>query len=57
MDTHQHHFDERAVFIGCGVRALEVNVLSEQELKVNLFAPKHYYTDEKTALIVIGLLK
>ena len=21
-DTHQHHFEERAVFAGCGVRAV-----------------------------------
>ena len=35
-DTHQHHFEERAVFVGCGVRAVKVNVVSECELKVNL---------------------
>ena len=36
MDSHQHHFEERAVFVGCGVRAVEVNVVSECERKVNL---------------------
>ena len=35
-DTNQHHFEERALFVGCGVRAVEVNVVSECELKVNL---------------------
>ena len=24
-DTHQHHFEERAVFVGCGVRAVGAN--------------------------------
>lgn len=24
-DSHQHHFEERAVFVGCGVRAVETN--------------------------------
>ena len=35
-DTHRHHIEERAVFAGGGVRAVEVNVVSECELKVNL---------------------
>ena len=35
-DTNQHHFEERAVFVGCGVRAVKVNVSSKQELKVSL---------------------
>ena len=25
MDTHQHHYEERAVFAGCGVRAVGAN--------------------------------
>ena len=24
-DTHQHHFEKRAVFVGCGVRAVGTN--------------------------------
>ena len=24
-DSHQHHFEERAVFVGCGVRAMGTN--------------------------------
>lgn len=24
-DSQQHHFEERAVFVGCGGRAVEVN--------------------------------
>ena len=24
-DSHQHHFEERAVFVGCGVRAVGTN--------------------------------
>ena len=26
-DTHQHHFEERAVFVGCGVMAMETKEL------------------------------
>ena len=25
VDSHQHHFEERAVFVGCGVRAVGTN--------------------------------
>ncbi len=35
-DINKHLFEERAVFVGCGVREVEVNVVSECELKVNL---------------------
>ena len=35
-DTHQHHFSETPVLAGGGVRAVEVNVVSECERKVNL---------------------
>ena len=27
MDTHQHNFEERAAFAGCGVRAVGVKEL------------------------------
>ena len=61
--AYQYHFDKTSA-VGRSVRTGEqnafrqgVNVLSEQELNVNLCAPKHYYTEEKYAQIGIGFLK
>ena len=46
------------MFAGCGVRAVEVKVLSEQEFTGEFMSEqKHYYTDGKNAQIVIALVK
>lgn len=46
-DSHQHHFEERAVFVGCGVRAVgtnESNMYRRTQRKKTVFRGANQYS-------------
>lgn len=56
QDSHQHHFEERAVFVGCGVRAVgtnESNTYRRTQRKNTVFRSGYQYSRTSATFKVV----